>query len=772
MQILFVIKNTANLRTLTSVVRLLAERGHDVRIACRDVKSGDSRELLDDLTGSSSRIELVTYPFARASGWTHLAASLRRTIDYLRYLEPVYRDATKLRARAEQEAPPSMRVPARLVGLVPHGAAAARRALQSVERCLEPPAQVTSFLEQQRPDVLMITPLIGFGTPQADIVRAAKRLGIPVSFPVRSWDNLTNKGLLREPPDQVLVWNDLQRAEAVDLHGVPPERVVVTGAPAYDHWFDWRPSRTREEFLSLVRLDPGRPVVLYVGSSGFIAPDEPAFVRRWVEALREHGGPLAEAGLLIRPHPLAADGFAGLELDDRQAVVWPRAGEFPLGEAARVNFYDSIFHSAAVVGVNTSAQIEAAIVGRPVHTVLAADFRDTQAGTLHFRYLADPEFGHLRVAGTLEEHAEQLELSLAAGDAAGLNERFLRRFVRPFGLDVPATPLAADSIEALTRSRRRPESGPSFGPAVRTALRPLAERQARNRRRAKQEVAGAMPLEELKRAARKAVRAGVPVVAGPWAEDEVGELLYWIPFLRWATRTSLTLADRLVVVARSSSSAWYAGLPCRVVEAESLEHDPEGLAALVGTSRFERLEPGLVAGRRHALAGHDPNAPLLQRRLDFELLRPAAELPDLPADAVAVGGVGAPLVDAATIAVKQVALHAPVLALSGADDLRGALDGCRGIRWLDDLTRDEEAAVLAGAGCFLGGFGPSATVAVLAGAPAVVLGDGDRDDVRLARALPVPPFGALQTAAVGEAEAAAERVLRLCGRDATVATPL
>ena len=43
MNILLVIKNTANLRTLAPVVRLLAERGHEVRIACRDVKSPESQ---------------------------------------------------------------------------------------------------------------------------------------------------------------------------------------------------------------------------------------------------------------------------------------------------------------------------------------------------------------------------------------------------------------------------------------------------------------------------------------------------------------------------------------------------------------------------------------------------------------------------------------------------------------------------------------------------------------------------------------------------------
>src|SRR5262249_10535252 len=254
----------------------------------------------------------VVLPFARPPGWSDLASSLRRSADYLRYFDPVYRDADKLRARAEDEAPLTIRRVGRAGGSGRGGARALRRTLEGVERCLEPPERMIRFLEEQAPDVVLVTPLIGFGTPQADVVRAARRLGIPVCFPVRSWDNLTNKGLLREAPDLVLVWNDLQRSEAVELHGVPAERGVVTGAPAYDHWFDWRPSRTREQLCAEVGLDPAKPIVLYVGSSLFIAPDEPAFVRQWVAELRAHGGLLADAGLLVRPHPLAANGFRDL----------------------------------------------------------------------------------------------------------------------------------------------------------------------------------------------------------------------------------------------------------------------------------------------------------------------------------------------------------------------------------------------------------------------------------------------------------------------------
>lgn len=706
MNILLVIKNTANLRTLAPVVRLLAERGHEVRIACRDVKSPESQAQMAELVESSPRITVVEHPFIRESGWSDLAGPLRRTIDYLRYLEPVYRDSPKLRARAASEAPPAGRRLGSVVGPVPGGPRASRRVLQGVERCIEPPPRAVAFLRDERPDVLLITPLIGFGTYQADLVRAAKRLGVPVSFPVRSWDNLTNKGLLRDAPDQVLVWNDLQKREAVELHGVHPESVVVTGAPAYDHWFDWHPGRTSEELCAAAGLDPAQPIVLYVGSSEFIAPEEPAFVRRWVEAVRARGGPLARAGLLVRPHPLAASGFRDLRIDDPQVTIWPAHGEFPLAGEARQNYFDSIFHSTAVVGINTSAQIEAAIVGRPVYTILDAEYADTQAGTLHFRYLADDEFGHLHAGASLDEHAAQLERAVEGEVPGDLNERFLRTFVRPFGLDVAATDLAVDAVEALgARGPLPPERGPAAGPVVRLGLRPLATRAAAARRRQKQARSSLSPAAELKAALRRLAEADSSIAAERWQGSDTHEILYWIPFLRWGLLALPELRGRLVVAARPDALHLYADLDAHVAALE----DGEDVRTLLGSPDVVVLEPVVVERHRATFAATDPFARLHDRRLQFAPLQ-ASETAEA---AVAVDGTFPP----------PAAEHRSVAGLVG----------------------EARIEAVAGSAAFLGSFGADACVAVLAGRPAVVAEPSpeDMDDLRLLGRLAQGPHGAV-----------------------------
>ena len=59
----------------------------------------------------------------------------------------------------------------------------------------------------------------------------------------------------------------------------------------------------------------------------------------------------------------------------------------------------------------------------------AAEFADTQGGTLHFRHLLPENGGFLRVAGSLDEHVAQLSSVLGNADAGRAE---LSRFVATF----------------------------------------------------------------------------------------------------------------------------------------------------------------------------------------------------------------------------------------------------------------------------------------------------------------------------------------------------
>jgi hypothetical protein len=204
-------------------------------------------------------------------------------------------------------------------------------------------------------------------------------------------------------------------------------------------------------------------------------PPEPAFVKRWVEAVRSCPDTLLRnAGILIRPHPERLKEWRGIQLDGLEHVVI--AGRNPIDDDAKADYFDALFYSAAVAGVCTSVFIEAAIVGRPILTPLLPEFAIHQNGMAHFRYLRNVEGGVLRTAPSLDEHLSQLAAALAEPPGRDeQNRRFLTAFVRPAGLDRPATPLFVDEVERLAMSdSRAPETEGEPSSAARTFVERLA----------------------------------------------------------------------------------------------------------------------------------------------------------------------------------------------------------------------------------------------------------------------------------------------------------
>ncbi|OAI40149.1 hypothetical protein AYO39_01975 [Actinobacteria bacterium SCGC AG-212-D09] len=514
MKVLFLMSHAGQARNFESTVRGLAERGHEVHMGFDRLEKRNLpglSDLAETLVEEYYGVTSGPVPRPSKDDWAVVSSRIRASLDYVRYLGPEFKDAPKLRRRAEGFAPPRV---AKIVGPLPKpGKAVARRALKRAERATPISEPIRAYLEQLAPDVVLVTPLLEPGTFQTEFLRAANDLGIPTCHCVASWDNLTTKGLIHELPDVITVWNEDQVREAVELHNVPAERVVVTGGVPYDHWFGWSPSRSREEFAAATGLDPKRPFVLYVGSSGFIAPDEAGYIIEWIRALEREG--LGDIQVLARPHPvnpLRGDKPSQRELLTLENVVlYPPAGANPTNVEARQDYFDSLYYSSAVAGVNTTAFLEAAIVGRPVFTVLADHYAETQRGVLHFHHLLTAGGGLLNAAESYEDHANDLREALAAHHPEGCvserSQRFVAAFIRPYGVDEPATPRMLAAIEELGELQKEPGVAISrslSGRMLSRKVRREIDKEADRRKRAKH--AQNRELAE-RRAAAKATKA-------------------------------------------------------------------------------------------------------------------------------------------------------------------------------------------------------------------------------------------------------------------------
>jgi hypothetical protein len=450
-KILFFMTHPGFTRNFESTLVLLAERGHQIHLAFDGPPQVGKPSAVETLEARCpTRISHGPAP-ERDDAWSPLANAARATRSYLRYLHPRYRLATRLRERAVvwPLGPILNGIAASPLG-GQRGLGLLDAMLHALEQIVPSSPEIERFVRQQRPDAVLLTPMVDFNTAQTDQLKSARALGIPTGVCVASWDNLTNKGVIQISPDLVTVWNEHQRQEATELHRIPAERVVATGAQIFDEWFVRRPTTTREQFCRRAGLPADRPFVLYTCSSQWIAPYEVPFVRRWLQAARAGPEPLASAGLLIRPHPQNAEQWQDVDFGaDGAATIWPRDPSARVDDQSKADFFDSLHHSAAVVGINTSALIEAGIVGRPVFTVLDDEYRSSQDGTLHFRYLVEVSGGLLRVAQSLPEHVEQLGAALVDGGDDERAHAFVTSFVRPHGIDRPATPILANAIERL-----------------------------------------------------------------------------------------------------------------------------------------------------------------------------------------------------------------------------------------------------------------------------------------------------------------------------------
>ncbi len=229
-----------------------------------------------------------------------------------------------------------------------------------------------------------------------------------------------------------------------------------------------KPLRQPRGSISSLEIGLSGPFILYACSSPEIAPEEIELIIPWALAIRQQGqAQLRDAAILIRPHPLNPQPWDKLlSLTLQNLNVWNQDAERAFEEDGRQQYFDSLFHSSAVVGLNTSAQVEAGLLGRPVLTLLDPSIPQSTHGTLdtlHFHHLINVNGGLLHVAYSLGEHMGQLVRAILDPSMAERSHRFTESFIRPLGLGQAAAPILAQAIiELHSEAQRRPRGISDF----------------------------------------------------------------------------------------------------------------------------------------------------------------------------------------------------------------------------------------------------------------------------------------------------------------------
>lgn len=229
-----------------------------------------------------------------------------------------------------------------------------------------------AFFDQYKPDAVFGTNVIH--DVSISLMKAARRRGIPDVGMMKSWDNLSSKGLLRFHPSLLLVNNEIMRGEAMKWNDFPSSQIRVIGIPQYDHYRDPSLLLSREAFCTMMGLDPQKKIVTYFGGgllTGVLRADDPTdHVTMLNKAIDKQQ--LPDINILLRTHPKDVFDEAKMATLTHVRVYKPgkklegMAHDWEFNENDIKILVSTIYWSDVTINTGSTMSLEAAIFDKPV----------------------------------------------------------------------------------------------------------------------------------------------------------------------------------------------------------------------------------------------------------------------------------------------------------------------------------------------------------------------------------------------------------------------
>jgi hypothetical protein len=160
------------------------------------------------------------------------------------------------------------------------------------------------------------------------LVETANDVGIPTAVMIRSRDNLSAKIPHLPYAQMYLVWSESTRRVLLQIYPeIEPKQVVVTGSPQFDRHLDPEYRLGREQFFSLVNLDPDRPLIVYTMATPGLIDHEAEIVQHLADAAHSRSFK-RRAQLLVRGHPrMFGSNIRLLHREYPEARAYPQPAE-------------------------------------------------------------------------------------------------------------------------------------------------------------------------------------------------------------------------------------------------------------------------------------------------------------------------------------------------------------------------------------------------------------------------------------------------------------
>ncbi|MCF2499637.1 CDP-glycerol glycerophosphotransferase family protein [Dyadobacter sp. CY357] len=117
-----------------------------------------------------------------------------------------------------------------------------------------------------------------------------------------SWDNLTSKGLINADHNYTLVWNDFMKNEFLHFYSIfklKPPKVVATGIPRFDCYFQHRSEAYYERARRLFNVKSGKFIILIATSANRHFPNQLEIIEDVLQFARGENN----VHVIMRCHP-------------------------------------------------------------------------------------------------------------------------------------------------------------------------------------------------------------------------------------------------------------------------------------------------------------------------------------------------------------------------------------------------------------------------------------------------------------------------------------
>lgn len=134
-----------------------------------------------------------------------------------------------------------------------------RQAVRELAYFISQKNRYKKYFDQYNPQLVFVTDI--FRHQDIDLLRESRLRGIRTLGMVRSWDNISTKGLNHFIPDHVIVQAEKMKEDIIKYGDVNPKKISVVGVPHYDRYVTER-RLPREEFFKYMNLDPKKKTIV------------------------------------------------------------------------------------------------------------------------------------------------------------------------------------------------------------------------------------------------------------------------------------------------------------------------------------------------------------------------------------------------------------------------------------------------------------------------------------------------------------------------------